>query len=120
MITQIPSLSRLLDTKLNVEVVEGEVTNIDSLLSLTISIATEDYFQLSGKEIENLYLRKMVDAIADKINCLGNVKTRAIPVPKNEVAWLCTKGRIPVLLRVVRRLNPDRYQILMHVLVQPE
>jgi hypothetical protein len=120
MITEIPSLSRLLDTRLEVEVVDGEVTNIDNLLSVTVSIPTETFTELTGKEIENLYLRKMIDGLAHKINSLGNVKTKAIPIPQEENAWLCTKGRIPVLLRIVRRPSPDRHQILIHALVQPE
>jgi len=66
----------------------------------------------------------MVKALADKINTLGNVRVAEIPlskIPKTQQAWLCTKGRIPVLLRVVRRTVPtDRHQILIHALVQPE
>jgi hypothetical protein len=65
----------------------------------------------------------MVKALAEKINTLGNVRVAAIPLsklPDTEAAYLCTKGRIPVLLRLVRRITPDRHQILIHVLVQPE
>lgn len=116
---EIPSLSRLLDTVLKVEVVPGEVTSKDNILSITISIPTDDFKGLTGSEIENLYLRKMVQALGDKINELGNVRCRALPVPEKETAWSCTNGRIPVLLRIVRRPDPDRHQILIHVWVQP-
>lgn len=117
---EVPSLSRLLDTKLEVEVVPGSVTNLTNMLNITVSIPTEDFVILTGDEIENLYLRPMVKAIAKKLNTLGNVKAGSLPLPKKEIAFNCTNGKIPVLLRVVRRYNPDRHQILIHVLVQPE
>lgn len=118
------SLSRLLDVYLNIEVIEGKPTNLDNLLSITISVPTEEWRKMTGDEVETLYLRPMVKALAEKINALGNVKTAKIPLsrfPKTEQAWGCTKGKIPVLLRVVRRVSPyDRHQILIHALVQPE
>lgn len=121
---QIPSLSRLLDVHLSVEVVEGKPTNIDHLQTITVSIPTEDFVQMTGDEVETLYLRPMIKSLAEKINTLGNVRVAEIPlskIPKTEQAWLCTKGRIPVMLRVVRRTIPtDRHQILIHALVQPE
>lgn len=121
---EVASLSRLLDVNLSVEVVPGDVTNIDNLQTLTVSIPTEDYLKLTGEDVETLYLRPMIKALAAKINTLGNVRAAAIPlerIPKSEQAHLCTKGRIPVLLRVVRRQIPtDRHQILIHALVQPE
>lgn len=120
----IPSLSRLLDVHLSVEVLEGKPTNIDSLQTITVSIPTEEWAKMTGDEVETLYLRPMVKALAEKINTLGSVRTAEIPlskIPKTEQAWLCTKGSIPVLLRVVRRTIPtDRHQILIHALVQPE
>lgn len=117
---EIPSLSRLLDTHLEVEVVPGPVTSTDDLINVTISIPTEDFIKMTGDEIETLYLRPMIKAAADKINTLGNIKVDTIPVPEKEVAFQCNNGRIPVLLRIVRRPNPDRHQILIHALVQPE
>ena len=121
---QIPSLSRLMDVDLSVEVVEGRPTNIDHLQTVTVSIPTDTFVGMTGDEIETLYLRPMVRALAKKINSLGNVRCAEIPldkIPKREQAWLCTNGRIPVLLRVVRREVPtDRHQILIHALVQPE
>ena len=121
---QVPSLSRLLDVHLTVEVVEGLPTNIDDLQTITVSIPTEEFVKMTADEVEYLYLRPMVKALADKINTLGNVRVAEIPlskIPKTQQAWLCTKGRIPVLLRVVRRTVPtDRHQILIHALVQPE
>jgi hypothetical protein len=120
---QIPSLSRLLDVSLTVEVVPGEVTSLFDLQSITVSIPSEEFVQITGDELELLYLRPMVKAMAEKINLLGNVRVAAIPLsklPDTEAAYLCTKGRIPVLLRLVRRTSPDRHQILIHVLVQPE
>jgi hypothetical protein len=120
MFREVPSLSRLLDTHLKVEVVPGPVTNTDNLFNVTVSIPTEDFGLLTGDEIENLYFRPMVRAIAEKINALGNVKASEIPLPEKEIAFNCNNGKIPVLLRVVRRTNPDRHQILIHVLVQPE
>ena len=121
---QVPSLSRLLDVHLTVEVVEGLPTNIDDLQTITVSIPTEEFVKMTADEVEYLYLLPMVKALADKINTLGNVRVAEIPlskIPKTQQAWLCTKGRIPVLLRVVRRTVPtDRHQILIHALVQPE
>lgn len=120
----IPSLSRLLDVYLSVEVVEGAPTNIDSLQTITVSIPTDEFVKMTGAEIEQLYLRPMVKALAEKINLLGNVRVAEIPlekIPKTEAAFACTKGRVPVLLRLVRRQIPnDRHQILIHALVQPE
>lgn len=115
---QVPSLARLLDTRLTVEVVDGEPTNYDDLLSVTISIPTSEFTKLTGDAVENLYLRRMIDALALKINGFGKVVTGEIPIPKGEMAWLCTNGKIPVLLRIVRREDPDRHQILIHALVQ--
>ena len=120
---EVPSLSRLLDVHLTVEVVEGTPTNIDNLQSVTVSFPSEDIAQMTGDEIETLYLRPMVEALAKKINTLGNVCCAEIPLsklPKSEVAFSCTNGKIPVLLRVVRRTKPDRHQFLIHALVQPE
>lgn len=116
----VPSLSRLLDTVLEVEVVDGPVTTMDYLQSLTVSIPTEDFIKLTGDEVENLYLRPMIKAIGKKINEMGNVKTNYLPIPEKEIAFRCMKGKIPVLMRVVRRNNPDRHQILIHAWVQPE
>lgn len=118
----VPSLSRLLDIVLEVDVVdvlEEAVTNLDNLLSLTVSIPTEDFVKMTGDEVENLYLRPMIKAIGKKINSLGDVKAGLLPIPENEIAFRCMKGKIPVLMRVVRRHNPDRHQILIHVLVEP-
>jgi len=123
MFREVPSLSRLLDVHLTVEVVEGRPTNIDHLQSVTVSFPSNDIAQMTGEEIETLYLRPMVKALAEKINKLGNVRTAAIPLDrfsKRELVFLCEKGRIPVTIRVVRRTNPDRHQILIHALVQPE
>ena len=120
MLREIPSLSRLLDVHLTVDVVKGKVTSMDHMQSITVSIPTEEYRKLTGDEVETLYLRPMVKAIANAVNKLGDVKARTMPLIENETSFLCTNGKIPVLLRVVRRPNPDRHQILMHVLVQPE
>jgi hypothetical protein len=116
---EVPSLSRLLDTVLEVEVVPGEVTSKHDLLSVTVSIPTEEFQKLAGHEVENMYLRPMTKALGKKINELGDVMCRAIPIPEKENAWNCTNGRIPVLLRIVRRPDPDRHQILIHAWVQP-
>ncbi|MHC4704259.1 MAG: hypothetical protein ACYTFQ_27180 [Planctomycetota bacterium] len=118
-LTEIPSLSRLLDTKLTVEVVEGEVTSMHNMETITISIPTADFNHLSGHDVEFGYLRPMIKALAEKINSLGDVKARALPLPEKETAWLCTQGKIPVMLRIVRREKPDRHQLLIHALVQP-
>jgi len=115
----VPSLSRLLDTTLEVDVVDGPVTTMDYMQSLTVSIPTEDFIKLTGDEVENLYLRPMIRAIGKAINDMGNVKTTYLPIPENEIAFRCMKGKIPVLMRVVRRPDPDRHQILIHALVEP-
>lgn len=120
---EVPSLSRLLDVSLTVDVVEGEVTNIDNLESITVTIPSADFVGITGDELEVLYLRPMVKALAEKINSLGDVRVAEIPlskIPDTEAAYLCTNGKIPVLLRLVRRVDPDRHQILIHALVQPE
>ena len=120
----IPSLSRLLDVDLEVEVVEGKPTSMKDMQNVTVSIPTEDFMKMTGDEIEALYLRPMVKALAKRINTMGNVKAAEIPLdtlPEDEAAFLCTNGNIPVLLRIVRRTIPtDRHQILIHALVQPE
>ena len=116
---EIPSLSRLMDKHLDHEVVPGKLTTFDYMQSVTVSIPVEDYEKLLGDEVETLYLRPMVKALGEKINSFGPVLATELPIPKGEVAWNCTNGRIPVLLQVVRRTNPDRYQILLHALVEP-
>jgi hypothetical protein len=116
---EVPSLSRLMDKHLNHEVVPGKMTTFDYMQSITVSIPTENYEKLLGDEVETLYLRPMVKALGEKINSFGPVRAAELPIPKGEVAWNCTNGRIPVLLRIVRRVNPDRYQILLHALVEP-
>lgn len=117
---EVPSLSRLLDTLLEVEVVPGDVTSWKDLLHVTVSIPTDDFIKLTGDEVETLYLRPMLKGLATRINQMGNVKAGDLAMPKKEIAFKCTKGRIPVVLRVIRRCEPDRHQLLMHVLVQPE
>ena len=121
---EVPSLSRLLDVGLEVDVVEGPVTNIDHLQTVTVSIPSEDFAKMTGDEVETLYLRPMVRGLAEKINTLGNVRVGEIPLerfPKSEIVFQCKNGKIPVLLRIVRRPVPtDRHQILIHALVQPE
>lgn len=119
---EIPSLSRLMDIHLEVEKVDGPVTSLDDMQSITISIPTEDIVKMTGDEVESLYLRPMVKALAEKINTMGNVRAAELPMPKDkaEIVFSCTNGRIPVMLRIVRRTNPDRHQFLMHALVQPE
>jgi hypothetical protein len=116
---EVPSLSRLLDKDLEVNVVEGDLTTIDHMQSCTISIPTDDFRMIAPDTFELLYLRPMVKALAEKINTLGDVKIGTLPIPKKEMAWQCTNGRIPVLLRIVRRPNPDRHQVLLHALVEP-
>lgn len=121
---EVPSLSRLLDVGLTVDVVEGKVDSIDYLQTVTVSIPSEEIVKMTGDEVETLYLRPMVKALAKKINTLGNVRVGTIPlsrIPKHEIAFQCENGKIPVLLRIVRRPIPtDRHQILIHALVQPE
>lgn len=117
---EVPSLSRLLDTLLEVEVVPGDVTSWENLLHVTVSIPTDDFIKLTGDEVETLYLRPLLKGLATRINQMGNVKAGDLVMPKKEIAFKCTKGRIPVVLRVIRRCEPDRHQLLMHVLVQPE
>jgi len=119
MFDNIPSLSRLLDIHLEVDVVEGTPSTCEHMKSLTFSLPTDEYTKLSGGEMERLYFRPIMKAIGEAINKLGPVRTAAIPLPKDEVAFQCTNGRIPVLLRVVRRSNPDRHQFLIHALVEP-
>jgi hypothetical protein len=109
----------LLDKDLEVKVVEGDLTTMNHMQSCTISIPTDDFRMLASDTFELLYLRPMVKALAEKINTLGDVKIGTLPIPKKEMAWQCTKGRIPVLLRIVRRPNPDRHQVLIHALVEP-
>lgn len=116
---EIPSLSRLMDRYLDHQVVPGKVTTMNYMQSITVSVPTEDYVKLLGDEVETLYLRPMVEALGKKVNALGPVRAAELPIPKNEMAWNCTNGRIPVMLRIVRRNTPDRYQILIHALVEP-
>ena len=116
---EIPSLSRLMDRYLDYKVRPGKPTTFDHMQSITVSILADDYEKLLGDEIETLYLRPMVKALGVKINSFGPVRAAELPIPKDEMAWSCTKGRIPVLLRIVRRSDPDRYQILLHALVDP-
>jgi hypothetical protein len=108
-----------MDRHLDYKVRPGKPTTFDHMQSVTVSIPANDYEKLLGDEIETLYLRPMVKALGVKINSFGPVRAAELPIPKGEMAWSCTKGRIPVLLRIVRRLNPDRYQILIHALVEP-
>ncbi len=116
---EIPSLSRLMDRYLDYKVRPGKPTTFDHMQSVTVSIPAADYKKLLGDEIETLYLRPMIEALGVKINSFGPVRAAELPIPKDEMAWSCTKGRIPVLLRIVRRTDPDRYQILLHALVEP-
>lgn len=118
MLREIPSLSRLLDVHLTAEVVEGKVDSLDDMLSVTVSIPTDEYHKLCGQDVELLYVRPMLKALAESINELGKVKVGVLPLPKGEAAFSCTKGKVPVMLRLVRRVTPDRYQLLMHTLVQ--
>lgn len=124
MLRQVPSLSRLLDIHLEAEVVDKPPTNIKQLQTVTVSIPTDEYKKMTGDEIETLYLRPMVKALAEKINTFGSVRAAPIPIkkfPKTEQVWLCTNGRIPVTLRIVRREIPtDRHQILIHALIQQD
>jgi len=116
---EIPSLSRLMDRYLDYKVRPGKPTTFVHMQSVTVSIPAEDYEKMLGDEIENLYLRPMIKAMGEKINSLGPVYAAEMPIPEGEMAWSCTNGRIPVLLRIVRRTDPDRYQILIHALVDP-
>jgi len=119
MFDNVPSLSRLLNIHLNVEVIEGVPSTHKHMKSLTFSLPTAEYTKLSGGEMERLYFRPAMKAIGEAINEMGPVRTAEIPLPKDEVAFQCTNGRIPVLLRVVRRSSPDRHQFLIHALVEP-
>ena len=116
---EISSLSRLMDRYLDYKVRPGKPTTFDHMQSVTVSIPAEDYEKLLGDEIETLYLKPMVKALGEKINSFGPVRAAELPIPKGEMAWSCTNGRIPVLLRIVRRPDPDRYQIIIHALVEP-
>jgi hypothetical protein len=108
-----------MDRYLDYKVRPGKLTTFDHMQSVTVSIPADDYEKLLGDEIETLYLRPMVKALGIKINSFGPVRAAELPIPEGEMAWSCTKGRIPVLLRIVRRTSPDRYQILIHALVEP-
>jgi hypothetical protein len=108
-----------MDRYLDYKVRPGKLTTFDHMQSVTVSIPADDYEKLLGDEIETLYLRPMVKALGEKINSFGPVRAAELPIPKGEMAWSCTKGRIPVLLRIIRRSDPDRYQILLHALVEP-
>jgi hypothetical protein len=51
---------------------------------------------------------------------MGNVKTGKLPMPKGQVAFSCDKGKIPVMLRLVRRRSGiDRHILIISVLVEP-
>lgn len=116
---EIPSLSRLLDVHLKVEVVDGPVTTIDHMQTCTVSIPADAYVTMTGDEVELLYLRPMVKALGEKINSIGNVKVRELPMPKKMVAFSCTKGSIPIMLTIAHRMHPDRYQLTLYALVEP-
>jgi hypothetical protein len=117
---EVPSLSRLLDVHLEVDVdYDTPLTSMDDMKSITVSIPTGDYMMLSGADVEKMYLRPMVEALAKEINILGTVTTRELPEPEGICAVTCTNGKIPVTLTIVRRENPDRHQLTLFALVQP-
>lgn len=115
----IPSLSRYLDTELTAEVVEGEPSGRDHQLFATFTLPTEDYNNLTANKLNSLYLQPLVKAMAEKINAMGKVRTGSVPLPKDMVAFLCEKGKIPVTLVVVRKSSPDRHQFIISILVEP-
>jgi len=125
--TEVPSLSPLIDKKLDeagIEIVAGRITDEVGHLFSSISITTEDYNKLTGKEIYLLYLKPMTEAAGDAIvkyadGCPLATKAHKLPGKKSPiVGFRCFKGRVPVNVYILRRPDPDRHQIIIDTHVQ--
>lgn len=117
----IPSLSKYLDTKLTVEVVPGKVTNEDGHIFSNFSLPIDVVKKLAPEELFKGYLAPLLCEMAGRINKMGKVCTRAIPLPgegTKVIGFRCWQGRIPVNLYILRRPDPDRQQMIIDLHVQ--
>jgi hypothetical protein len=121
-LSEIPSLSEYLDKCVpDVEVVAGKVEGQEGHLFATFTLPSAEVAGMTGDELYLLYFKPLVDELAVKIQAMGRVCCRAIPLPgkgAKMVGFRCWKGRIPVNVYVMRRSEPDRHQYLidLHVM----
>jgi hypothetical protein len=116
-----PSLSKYLDAKLTVEVVPGKVTDEDGHIFANFSLPIDMVKKLAAEELFKGYIVPLLCEMADRINKLGKVCTRAIPLPGEGIkviGFRCWQGRIPVNLYILRRPDPDRQQMIIDLHVQ--
>jgi len=123
--TEIPSLSKVLDTQIpDVEVVPGKVTSLEGNFFLTFSIASDDLKRLTGREVFNLYLKPAAEALGKAVAKYADgdpicTKAHSLPEKGSKIlGFRCFKGKIPVNVYIARRMNPDRHQFVIECLVQ--
>lgn len=125
--TEIPSLSPIIDEKLDeagIEVVPGKITDETGHFFGTFSISTEDFGKLTASEVYLLYLKPLTKSLGDAIVNYASgypiaTKARKLPGKKDKViGFRCFKGKIPVNVYVARRMDPDRHQIIVDTHVQ--
>ena len=121
---EIPSLSNCLDRYLTAEVVSGKVENGDYRAYYTFSLATDLVANMTADELFLLYLKPVIENyIAPAINKLGSVCCKAMPLPgegEKVVGFRSWRGKIPVNLYVMRRMNPDRHMYVLEAMVYPK
>lgn len=116
-----PSLSAYLDDKLTVEVVPGKVTDEDGHIFANFSLPIDMVKGMAAEELFKGYIAPLLCEMAGRINKLGTVCTRAIPLPgegSKVVGFRCWRGRIPVNLYILRRPDPERQQYIIDLHVQ--
>jgi hypothetical protein len=117
-----PSLSAYLDDKLiGVEVVPGKVTDEDGHIFANFSLPIDMVKKLAPEELFKGYIAPLLCEMAGRINKMGKVCTRAIPLPDKDskvIGFRCWRGRIPVNLYIMRRPDPDRQQMIIDLHVQ--
>ncbi len=121
-LSELPSLSEHLDKHIpDVEVLPGKVEGQADHLYASFTLPSDEVAKMTGTELWLLYLKKVIEEMADRIKLMKRVCCRAIPLPPKGskiIGFRCWKGRIPVNIYVMRRDNPDRhtYMIDLHVM----
>ncbi|MHC4121284.1 MAG: hypothetical protein ACYSWO_27735 [Planctomycetota bacterium] len=126
--SQIPSLARVLDAKLqeaNIDIVPGKVTDVKTgRFIANFTLLSSEVAKLTADETFLLYLKPAVEEIGAQIIAYADntpLYTRALPLPGKDnpvIGWRCFQGGVPVNIYIARRPTPDRHQFLIEALVQ--
>ena len=124
-IPELQSLSKYLDTKLTVKVVEGQVKSGDGHFVAAWTLTMKEVQNTPACDLWDFYIKPALDELAKKVNELGDVKVLQLALPPKDlgVGILSLDGAIPLRLIILRRapdeIGPERQMYTIDLLVEP-